>query len=286
MTTILVTGATGTIGAEVVKALASRPNITVRAAVRDPAKAKLAAGVEAVKLDWDAPETYASALRGVDSVFLLTPFVNTAVEYTRALVEAAKSSGTVKKIVKLSATGVNADSFQLGRWHYEAERLVEGSGLAWVALRPNFFMTNFVAFYPPDAEGVIYLPTADGKAAWVHPADIAAVAAETLLRADWDGKTLEITGPEALSVGEVAAVLSEVAKRPIKHVDVPEAAARSGMDGLNMPTWMVDGMMDLNQVIKNSWASVVTPVVEQVTGGKPRTLRSFAEENKASFSKK
>lgn len=286
MKTILVTGATGTIGGAVLKALVGKPNVNIRAAVRDPAKARLPAGVEAVELDWDAPKTYAGAVRGADSVFLLTPFVDTAVDYTRALVEAAKAAGTVKKIVKLSATGVSADGFQLSRWHYEAERIVEGSGLAWVALRPNFFMSNFVAFYPPDAEGVMYLPTGDGKAAWVDPADIGAVAAQTLLRSDWDGKTLEISGPEALSIGQVAAILTEVTGRPIKHVDVPEADARKALAGFNMPGWMVDGMMDLHTIIKNNWAAATSSVVEEITGDKPRTLRSFAQENKASFAKK
>ena len=258
----------------------------VRVAVRDRAKAKdLPQNAEAVDFTWEDDAKIDAALRGVDAAFLLTPFTDTAVEAAKRFVDAAKAAG-VKKLVKLSAAGAEQEGSQLSRWHRDIERLVEGSGLAWVVLRPNFYTTNFIAYYPPDAEGAIYLPTADGKASWIDPRDIAAVGAKVLVDGTWDGKALELSGPEALSVGEVAERLSAASGRAIRHVDVPEEAAKSAMEGMSMPGWMVEGMLDLHRVIKNSWAAGVTTTVKDVTGVAPRSFATFAKDNASAFAKK
>jgi uncharacterized protein YbjT (DUF2867 family) len=282
-TTILVTGATGTVGAEVVRALAQKPGVTLRVASRGAKRTgEIPAGAEVVDFDWEDAAKVAAAVKGVDAVFLLTPFVDVAVSYAKTLVDAAKAAG-VKKIVKLSAAGAESEAIQLAKWHRAAERLVEGSGLAWVVLRPNFYMSNFVAYYPPDKEGAIYLPTGAGKAAWVHPRDIGAVAAEALTRADWDGKALDITGPEALSVGDVAKILAEVSGRSVSHVDIPEESAKQAMVGMALPAWMIQGMLDLHGVIKNGWAAGTSSVVKDVTGRAPASFAVFARENAARF---
>jgi uncharacterized protein YbjT (DUF2867 family) len=283
MTTILVTGATGTIGAEVVRALAQKPGVALRVASRGGKRAgDLPPGAEVVDFDWEDAAKVASAVKGVDAVFLLTPFVDVAVSYVKTLVDAAKAAG-VKKIVKLSAAGAESEAIQIARWHREAERLVEASGLAWVLLRPNFYMTNFVSYYPPDKEGALYLPTGAGKAAWVHPRDVADVAAEALTRPDWDGKALDVTGPEALSVGDIATILSEVSGRTIKHVDIPAESAKQAMDGMGLPAWMVQGMLDLHAVVKNGYAAGTSTVVKDATGRPPTSFAAFARENAARF---
>ncbi len=285
MTTILVTGATGTIGSQLITQLGNQADLRLRVATRDASKvARLPTGVETVDFDWQRPDLVERAVAGVDTVFLLTPFVDTAVAYTQTLVDAAKRAG-VRKIVKISAAGAQQEAFELARWHRTAERLVEGSGLRWVTLRPNFFMTNFLHFYPPDAEGAIYLPTGTGKAAWVDPIDVAAVAAAALTRGDWDGQALDITGPEALSVAEVAERLSQVTGRKILHVDVPAAAARSAMEAMKLPAWMVQGMMDLHGVLQHSWAAGLSDVVERITGRAPRTFAAFAREYATALSR-
>jgi uncharacterized protein YbjT (DUF2867 family) len=286
MKTILVTGATGTVGADVVRELQKDPSVKVRVAVRDRAKANgLGPNAELVDFAWEDDAKIAAAVRGVDAVFLLTPFTDTAVAASERLVGAAKAAG-VKKIVKLSAAGADAEAFELARWHRASERHVEESGLAWVVLRPNFFMTNFALFYPPDAEGAIYLPTGNGKAGWVDPRDVAEVAAKVLTKSDWDGKALELSGGEALSVADAAALIASAAGRAVKHVDVPEAAARSAMEGMQMPAWMIQGMLDLHGVIKNGWAAAVSPTVREVTGHAPRTFAAFATERAAGFAAK
>lgn len=282
MQTILVTGATGTIGSNVVTELRKLGDAEVRVATRD--KARAPAGTTAVDFAWEDPATIAAAVKGVDAVFLLTPFVDQPVRFARALVDAAKAAG-VKKIVKLSAAGADHPGFDLIRWHAEAEQLVKASGLAWVLLRPAFFMSNFIGYYGPDAEGAIYLPTGTGKAAWIDPRDVAEVAARALTRADWDGRALELTGPEALSVADIAKLLGEVSGRPIRYVDVPEAAARSAMEGLKLPGWMIDGMLALHDVVKQGWAAATTSAVQDVTGHAPRSFARFAADHAAAWKK-
>jgi uncharacterized protein YbjT (DUF2867 family) len=282
MQTILVTGATGTIGANVVSELVKLGNVKVRVATRDVKKAP--AGAEAVDFDWDKPDSIAAAVKGADAVFLLTPFVENPVPYAKALVDAARAAG-VKKIVKLSAAGADNPTFPAIKHHTDAEQLVEASGAKWVHLRPNFFMTNFIGYYPPDAEGMIYMPTGNGKVSWIDPRDIGEVAARVLTRPDWDNRALSLDGGEALSAGDVAQAIADATGRTIRYVDVPEAAARSAMEGMKLPAWMIDSMMSLHNVIKQGWAAGTSTAVEDVTGHAPRTFAAFAKENASIWKK-
>jgi uncharacterized protein YbjT (DUF2867 family) len=282
MQTILVTGATGTIGSNVVAELLKLPDVKVRVATRD--RSKVPAGAEGVDFAWEDTGKIAAAVKGADAVFLLTPLVENSTPFATALVDAAKAAG-VKKIVKLSGAGADNPSFPLIQRHAEQEKLIAGSGMKWVALRPNFFMTNFVAYYGPDAEGAIYLPAGEGKAGWIDPRDIAEVAARTLTKPDWDNRALELSGGEALSVGDVAKQIGAATGRTIKHVDVPESAARQAMEGMQLPGWMVDGMLALHNVLKQGWAAGLSSTVKDVTGHAPRSFAAFAKENASAWKK-
>jgi uncharacterized protein YbjT (DUF2867 family) len=282
MQTILVTGATGTIGTNVVAELLKLGDVKVRVAARD--KSKVPAGAEHVDFEWDDKAKIAAAVKGVDAVFLLTPFVENSTPYATALVDAAKTAG-VKKIVKLSAAGADNPGFPLIQRHAEQEKLIQSSGMKWVALRPNFFMTNVVAYYPPDAEGAMYLPTGTGAAAWIDPRDIAEVAARVLAKPDWDNRALELSGGEALTIADVAKQISAATGRSIKHVDVPEAAAKTAMEGMQLPAWMVSGMLSLHNVIKQGWAAGLSSTVRDITGHAPRTFAAFAKENANAWKK-
>src|SRR5687767_14318927 len=134
MQTILVTDATGTIGSNVVTELLKLGDVKVRVATRD--RNKVPAGAEAVDFDWENAATIAAAVKGADAVFLLTPLVENSTPYAAALVDAAKAAG-VKKIVKLSGAGADQPGFPLIKNHADQEKLLQASGLKWVALRPN-----------------------------------------------------------------------------------------------------------------------------------------------------
>lgn len=282
MQTILITGASGTIGSNVIGEIVKNKDVRVRFATRGGKGTP--AGTEPVDFDWDDAGKIANAVKGADAVFLLTPFVDNAVAMGKRLVDAAKAAG-VKKIVKLSAAGVDAAPFQIAKWHREVELMVENSGMKWVLLRPNFFMSNFIGYYPPDGEGSIYLPTGNGKAAWIDPRDIAEVAANTLVKPDWDNRALYLTGGEALSVGDVAKLIASATGRNVRHVDVPESAARSAMEGMKMPEWMIQGMLDLHTILKNDWAAAASDEVKNVTGHAPRTFSAFVKENANAWKK-
>ncbi len=286
--TILVTGATGTIGSEVVKALAAKPGVTVRIGVRSAAKAeKLAAeNVVPVDFDYEKPETIAAAVKGADRVFLLTPFTADQVELAKRVIDAAKEAG-VKHLVKLSAIGADIEpGIQLGRWHREIEKLIEASGISYTILRPANFMDNFINFAPPGADGNIYMPLGTGAVSYIDSRDIGAVAATVLTEEGHYGKAYDLTGPEAITVAEVAKAIGEASGREVHYVDVPEETARKGMSDMHMPTWMVDAMMELNAICKAGYASGISPLVKQITGKAPNTFAEFARDRAAAWKTK
>jgi len=286
--TILVTGATGTIGSEVVKALAAKPGVTVRVGVRSAAKAEklLAANVVPVDFDYDRPETIAAAVQGADRVFLLTPFTENQVALAKALIDAAKAAG-VKHLVKLSAIGADIEpGIQLGRWHREIEKLVEASGISYTVLRPASFMDNYINFSPPGPDGNIYLPLGTGAVSYIDARDIAAVAAAVLTEEGHYGKAYDLTGPEALTMAEVAKAIGEASGRDVHYVDVPEEAAKKAMLDMQMPAWMVDAMMELHGICKAGYAGGISPLVEKLTGQKPRSFAQFARDRASAWTSK
>jgi uncharacterized protein YbjT (DUF2867 family) len=280
---ILVIGATGTVGRNVIACLAKR-NAPTRAAVRDTTKARREFGesIEVTAFDFEDVASFAPALEGIDKVFVLPPLIPNEVEVTNALVDAAKSGG-VRHIVKLSAIGADpAASFVIGKWHGETEQHIRESGVAFTFLRPNSFMQNFINYFPPRG-GAIYLPWGDGKASFVDTRDIGAVAAEALTGEGHENATYELTGPEALSISDVARVLSNVAGGEIRYVDVPESAARAAMLEAHMPEWQVDALLELHAINKQGLWDAVSSDVENVTGRPPTTFAEFARDHAQSF---
>jgi len=280
---ILVTGATGTIGTQVVAALSARGAASVRAAARGATKAVLPKGVEGVELVLGDTSSVDSALAGVSAAFLLTPFVPDQVALGTHFIDRAKAAG-VKRIVKLSAIGCEVEpGIQLGRWHRAIERHLEASGLEFTFLRPNNFMQNFVGYYPPDKEGVIYLPWGTGAASFIDALDVGRVAAVALTSGGHAGKAYALTGPAAFGIAEAANAIGNATGRTIRYVDVPEAAARSSMLGAGMPEWMTDGMMELHAIDKAGYAAAVTDDVATLTGKPARSFAEYAAENAASW---
>ena len=282
-TTILVTGATGTIGSQVVKALRAVSGVQVRAAVRGGEKSKglEGANVTTVPFDYNDASTLTKAVEGVDKIFLVTPFSKDQVELGARLVDAAKQAG-VKHIVKLSAIGCeNEPGIQLGRWHRAIEQKIEASGIAWTFLRPNNFYENFINFYGPDAQGAIYVPWGQAAASFIAGGDVALAAKAVLTSDGHEGRAYTLTGPEPLSIAQAAKAIGEVSGRPITYVDVPEEAAKQAMLGFQMPEWMVDAMMELHAIDKAGYAAAVTDDFTKLTGQKPKAFPEFARENAA-----
>jgi len=285
--TILVTGATGTVGSEVVKQLSAK-GANVRACCHTLSKADKirGPGVEIVEVDYNKAETVEAAFKGVEKLFLLTPVVENMVEITAQLVEEAKKAG-VKYIVKLSNLGLVTDEEAkippLG-WHRQAEKIVEESGIPYTFLGASGFMQNFFMYGQTiEAQNAIYTSTGEGKISLVDARDIAAVAVEALMGDGHDGKTYPITGPEAISYNQVAEIFSEVLGRKISHVSISEEDARKGVEEQGWPDWMINGYILGDRIVREGRASAVSPTVEEVTGKKPRSFEQFARDYAEAF---
>jgi uncharacterized protein YbjT (DUF2867 family) len=282
---VLVTGATGTIGLDVARRL-SEKGASVRAAVRDQAKARkqLGTDVALAPFDFENEKTFSGALEGVEKVFLLPPLLPNQLEVTNAFVDAAKRAG-VHHIVKLSAIGIDDDDETRPtaiKWHAANEQHIRESGLEFTFLRPNSFMQNFLTYFPP-RNGAIYLPWGNGTASFVDTRNIARVAVEALTSDGHNGKIYILTGPAALGIAEVVRILSEVTGREFKYVDVSEAAARDGMLQAGVPTWQVELVMELHAVNKQNRWSTVTSDIEKITGTPPTDFAQFAHDHVEKF---
>lgn len=270
---ILVTGASGTVGREVVRALGGRAR--VRAAYRTRPQ-NVPEGVETVALDYEKPETIAPALRGVETVFLLSSTVQPEV----TVVDEAKRAG-VRRIVKLSVVGAGDEAFSFARWHRPVERHIEASGLRWTHLRPNSFMQNVVNFMADTirAQSAFYSSAGDGAIAHVDARDIGAAAAHVLTEIGHDGQAYELTGPAALTYSEVARTLSRVLGREIRYVAIPHEQYKQGAVSAGIPGAYADAMVDLNRFYVEGGASRVSPAVRQLTGREPISFEQFARDH-------
>ncbi len=281
--TILVTGATGTVGREVVKQLSMQDSIRVRAGVHSIIKGenlRRLPDVEVVEMEFEDPGSLHAAFTHVDKVFLITPNARDQVDQARILIDEARRAD-VQHIVRLSASGADAEpAIQLGRWHREIERDIEQSGIAFTHLRPTSFMQNFINYNSGSIihEGKFYMPTGEGKVSYVDTRDIAAVGVEALIGADHEGKAYEVTGPEALSHTQIADIFSEVLKKEVQFVDIPEHTALQTMLAHHTPEWMANAMLELYNLYKSGYGCRVTDTVERLAGRPAHTFRHFAED--------
>ncbi|HEU4724186.1 MAG TPA: SDR family oxidoreductase [Candidatus Eisenbacteria bacterium] len=277
---ILVTGAAGTTGSEVVRLLAAK-GVRVRALVRNPEKGKQfhGPGVEVVVADLDKPLTLDPALKGVDKVFLVSsPDPRVGVLHGN-VIESAKRAG-VKQIVRLSAVQAAANSpSQLLKWHGEVDERLSRSGLSYVILRPHFFMQNLLGMRATiQSEGKIYVPMKEGKISLIDARDIAATAAAILTSEGHSGRVYELTGPEALSFTKIAEKIGAAIGRPVQYVDVPPDAAREGFAAAGYPAWLADGLTEMFVHFSAGTSADLSGSVEKLTGKKPRAFDVFAKD--------
>jgi uncharacterized protein YbjT (DUF2867 family) len=274
---ILVTGATGTVGGEVVDALVEQKE-PVRALARTPQSSGLPDGVEVVEGDLDRPETLAAALHGARGVFLLAGFSDMAGVLDQI------ATADVGRVVLLSSGAVvgGEESNAVTRYNMESEAAVRGSGVPWTILRPSGFMANALRWLPQLREGdVVRAPFADVPIAAIDPADIGAVAAATLTGPGHDGAAYRLTGPEPLRPAEQVAVLAEVLDRDLRFEGQTDDEARAEMTGA-MPEAYVDAFF--RYYVDGTYDdSRVHPTVVELLGRPPRTFRQWAVEHAEAF---
>ena len=254
-------GATGELGRQVAGSLIGRDGVTVRAFVRRPPPDG----------DGTFPDVLVGDLRdraslelACSGVFLVSSPTRDQVELETNAIEAAERAA-VERIVKVSNIPVAGLESGLHGNHRAIERRLDGSDCATTVLQPSFFASVIDKQREQIAQGRLVLPTGPGKIAWIDPFDIAAVAAEALVRSDVNGP-LHLTGPEALDGDEVAARLG------VRRVDPPldrwrEAVVASGLD-----PWLADSTVHLYEAVAGGALAETTATVERVLGRSPRRV--------------
>ena len=211
--TILVTGATGNVGAALIEQLCGR-DVRIVAAVRDVERARqrLGAGLEYAQFDFARPETY-NAFDGVDRLFLVRPPEIADVRRVIApAIDAARRAG-VRQVVFLSLLGVERNPIVP---HYRIEKALRESGMAWTSLRASYFMQNLDTIHREDVRrGTIVVPAGVGKTSFIDVRDIAAVGALALTEDGHEHRGYSLTGARALGYHEAARQFTAVLGRPI-----------------------------------------------------------------------
>ncbi|BCM92135.1 NAD(P)H azoreductase [Abditibacteriota bacterium] len=282
---ILVTGATGTNGTELVKLFAAQ-GIPVRAMVRDSKRAKEIAlpTVEIVEGNFDTPETLKAALEGTERVFLLSNSSENAENQQLSFVRAAQKSG-VAHIVKLSQLGAEANSpNRFLRYHAAVEAALRSSGMAYTFLRPNLFMQGLLNFRSTiSSQNAFYAAAGEGQVSVVDIRDIADVAFAALTEPNHEGKTYDLTGPQALTHTEMAQQLSQAIGRTIAFVNVPPQAMQESLLKVGFPLWQAEGLLEEYAEWSQDKAAQVTPHIKEVTGKEPRDFATFARDYASEF---
>jgi uncharacterized protein YbjT (DUF2867 family) len=282
---VLVTAATGTVGAQVVRALHAR-GVATRAYVRDREKATQVLGPDVqVAVGGHADtDSLIRALHGIDRVFLACGNVPDQVAYEKAVIDAAAVAG-VRQVVKLSGPRASLGSpLVFERWHGAIEHHLQESGLPWVMLRPSTYMTNLLAFAEPIARtGMLLAPAGDAQISFVDPRDVAEVAAVVLTADGHERSTYSLTGPEAITFEQIARDLSAATGRQITYVNVPDDAARAGMLEAGLPPFAADAIVDIFRSQREGAMTHTTDAVRMLTGHDSTSFAEFARDFAAAF---
>ncbi len=283
---ILVSGATGNVGGEIVRALGAR-GVRFRAMVRGDYDAKPFAGnpgIEPVVADFDDEAALVQALTGVERAFLLTPSTAEAGDRQRRFVDVAAAVG-VRHIVKQSQLHANTESpVRFLRYHALVEEAIRSSGMDWTFLRPNLFMQGLLMFAPSIAtEHRFAIAAGDAKVSAVDVRDIAAAATAALTESGHAGKTYDLTGPAALTHAEIAAELSRALGHPVEYVGLDEAAMRDALRTHGMPDWMAEGLVEDYAHYRRGEAADVADGVRAATGKAPRAFATFVRDYAQAF---
>ena len=278
---ILITGAPGHVGSELITALLPAQAGHIRVLTRNPG-AVFPDGTQKVVADLGDSDL-APALDGVHAVFLLTDGLHIAAHNQR-LVAAARRAG-VERIVKQSARGVgHGGTDPITTLHRAAEEANRDSGIGWTFLRPTGFMSNALNWAPMIAtDQVVHAPFAAGRAAVVDPADIAAVAAASLTDDGHDHQVYELTGPEPLSPADQVAILSQVLGRDLRYAEADPADMLAQMVSYGMPEELAHAVIEQFRSTLEPFNSEPTGDITAVTSRPARSFTDWAQAHLTEF---
>jgi uncharacterized protein YbjT (DUF2867 family) len=286
---VLVTGAAGLSGSIVIREFAQQ-NTPVKALVRDRARAKAFETfptVEIVEGDMLRPETLRAALQGVDRVLMISSANSQMVETQCTFIDAAKRAG-VSHIVKFSGAesgvGFKAKNFRFTRMHEEIERYLERSGIAWTHLRPSQFMQVYLREIPSIVKhGAFYQALENVKLSPVDLEDVAKVAFGLLNTNGHESKSYDMTGPEALSMPEIAESISKAIEQPVRYVDITQAERRQALLNAGISADFADALDEQANERRRCPESRISLAAHEMFGIKPTTFAEFARRNALVF---
>lgn len=285
--TVLLLGATGNVGPHVARALVAR-GVDTRALVRDRQRAagKLPAEVQLVPGDFHDAPTVRSALKGADTLFLLTPHGPDMAQEQLKLVEVAADAGT--RVVKLSGTSalISPDGPDACRQHWTVEQSLVKNAIPHVIVRPNAYMQTLVAAMVASvrASGTIVDPLGEVGISLIDCADIGAAVAEALVNKDHDGRVFALTGPAAPTYREIAATIETVAGHSVKVTDVTPEQAGEVVIARGGTPWEAKHLSDMLAEFRKGVAADVTDDVFALTGRKPRAVEDYIRSKRSELS--
>lgn len=277
---ILVTGATSSISSAIINKLVSNGH-SVQALVRDPQRGEniKALGAELRVGDLEKPLTLNQAFLGVDTAFILTAPTPRAPEQFSNALWAARQSG-VRRIVRLSAFGAAHDAPTInGRLHALSDSELMASGLPYTILKPHFFMQNLAMAIKDSIEsGVLRFALGAGKLGLIDTNDIAEFAAQILISEGHENNTYTLTGPESISLYEVAAAIGETIGKPIQYEPVPVENALEIMANMGVDEFTLNVLRDYLNAYINNWGDIVSDDFPRIMGKNARNITHFLSD--------
>lgn len=272
---ILILGATGNTGSALAQLLKASGT-----PLRTAARNELASSPDHVHFDWGDPRTHGPAVAGVERLYLVAP-VGAAdpLPLVKPFLAEAQAAG-LQRVVLLSSSAVNPGDPGLG----QIDALVRATAPEWATLRPSWFMQNFVGDHPLAdgirSRGEIVTATGDGRLPFVDARDIAATAAALLQEDSIVSSEHLVTGPQALSYADVAALVSELMGRPVRHVAVTEEALTQRLITAGYEAAFASALAGLDADIRAGRQAQIADTVDRLTGRAPRSFRDFIAEHR------
>ncbi len=282
----LIVGATGNVGTPVTAALLDQGE-KVRCLVRSEQKANAfrESGAEVVIGDLDRKESLAPAFEGIDTVFLVISTNRNMEQHGKDAIEVAVNAG-VERLVRYTAIKTDYDDHMpTAAMQAAIDAELKTTGLRYTHVRPSNYMQGHLVFAPTiQSDSTIYAPWGAGKVGMADVRDIAEATVEVLTSEGHDGKSYSITGPEAISLHEVAAAISEAIGKKVTYTDVPPEAARDSLLSMGLDAWVVDQYMIYFDAFRNGYGEIVTDDFTKLTGRPSRTINDFARDYASAFS--
>jgi uncharacterized protein YbjT (DUF2867 family) len=281
---ILVTGASGNIGAPLVQALKIQ-GADFAVMRSKPVHSMQDESIQTRVGDFSDTASLIKAFAGIDTLFLLFPLVESKLQFAKNAAAAAVAAG-VKHIVRSSGAGADAQSqFSLPRLQGQIDDALIATGIPTTFLRPSGFMQNYGAYQTQAIKaGTIYMADGAKSQSLIDSRDIAAVAAKVLSNPSAHaGRAYLLTGGEDFTGAQAAASISAAIDRPVQHVSVSTEVAVSTMTQWGMSPFIIDLMDSLNKIVSAGYASGVSGDVAEILGHEPRTFNAYVAEHAAQW---